>query len=138
MGPVGAPEVDVQLEFNELALRCAELRIAEPGRQARLDPSSAREGQQSPVLVMVAEGERFVLVDGYRRVASLKRLGHDVVEAVALPLEEPTAVEEGWRLETFRRRTALEDGWLLAELLERHGRSQVALAALVLDSCQVA
>lgn len=65
----------MQLEFNELALRYAELWIAEPGRQARLDRSSGREGQQSRVLVMVADGvceggdevflERFVVADGF-------------------------------------------------------------------------
>lgn len=117
----------MQVELNQLELRYDGLRIAETGRQARLEASIAREGQQSPVLV-VAEGDRFVLVDGYRRVSALKLLGHDVVEAALLPLEEAEALVEVWRLETSRRRTALEDAWLLAELVERHGRSQAEIA----------
>lgn len=119
----------MQVELNELELRYAGLRIAEPGRQARLEASIAHEGQQSPVLV-VAKDERFVLVDGYRRVAALKRLGRDVVEAMVLPVEEAVALVEVWRFEATRRRTALEDGWLLGELVERHGRSQAELARL--------
>ena len=119
----------MQVEIRELELRYAGLRIAEPGRQARLEASIAREDQRSPVLV-VAEGERFVLVDGYRRVAALESLGRDLVEVVVLPLEEATALVEVWRLEAARRRSALEDAWLVAELVERHGLSQAELAVV--------
>jgi len=120
----------LQLELHQLERRYAGLRIAEPGRRARLEASLAREGQQSPVLV-VADGEQYVLVDGYLRVAALQRLGRDIVEAVVLPMEEAAALVEVWKLETTRRRSALEDGWLLAELVERHGHSQVELAVLL-------
>lgn len=119
----------MQLELNELDRRYEGLRIAEPGRQARLGAALAREGQQSPVLVVQDSG-CWVLVDGYRRVAALEQLGHDLVEAVALPLEEAEALVEVWRLEAGRRRSALEDGWLLWELMDRHGRSQGELCPL--------
>jgi hypothetical protein len=115
----------MQIEIRELELRYAGLRIVDPRRQARLESSLAREGQQSAVLVVKAEDGALVLVDGYRRVAALQSLSRDVVEVALLPLEEAAALVEVWRLETARRRTALEDAWLLAELLERHGRSPV-------------
>ena len=121
----------MQIEIRELELRYAGLRIVEPRRQARLESSLAREGQQSAVLVVKAEDGALVLVDGYRRVAALQRLGGDVVEVALLPLEEPAALVEVWRLETARRRTALEDGWLLSELIERHGWSQAVLATML-------
>jgi ParB/RepB/Spo0J family partition protein len=121
----------MQIEIRELELRYAGLRIVDPRRQARLESSLAREGQQSAVLVVKAEDGALVLVDGYRRVAALQSLSRDVVEVALLPLEEAAALVEVWRLETARRRTALEDAWLLAELLERHGRSQVELARLL-------
>jgi ParB family transcriptional regulator, chromosome partitioning protein len=121
----------MQIEIRELELRYAALRIVDPRRQARLESSLAREGQQSSVLVVTAEDETMVLVDGYRRVVALQRLGRDVVDVAILPMEEASALVEVWRLETARRRTALEDAWLLAELLERHGRSQVELARML-------
>ena len=121
----------MQVEIHELDRRYAGLRVAESGRQARLEASLAREGQQHPVLVVASDGGGFVLIDGYRRVAALQSLGRDVVEVTVLPLEEAAALVEVWRLEASRRRTALEDGWLLAELVERHGRSQSELAVLL-------
>jgi len=121
----------VQIEIGELALRYVGLRIADAGRQARLEASLAREGQQSPVFVVADEGDGFVLVDGYQRVAALQSLGRDVVEAIVLPLEEAIALVEVWRMEAARRRSALEDAWLLAELLERHGRTQTELSAML-------
>jgi ParB family transcriptional regulator, chromosome partitioning protein len=121
----------MQIEIHELELRYAGLRIVDPGRQARLESSLAQEGQQSPVLVVASEGEALVLVDGYRRVAALQKLGRDMVEVAILPMAEAAALVEVWRLETARRRTALEDAWLLSELLERHGRTQAELARML-------
>ncbi|MBU1743245.1 MAG: ParB/RepB/Spo0J family partition protein [Proteobacteria bacterium] len=121
----------MQIEIRELELRYAGLRIVEPRRQARLESSLAREGQQSAVLAVKTEDGALVLVDGYRRVAALQRLGRDVVEVALLPMEEAAALVEVWRLEAARRRTALEDAWLLAELLVRHGRSQAELATML-------
>ena len=121
----------MQLELHQLELRYKGLRIVEPGRQARLEPSLAREGQQSPVLVVSDNKDSLVLVDGYRRVAALESLGRDVVEVLILPLQETAALVEVWRLEASRRRTALEDSWFLAELVERHGRSQIEISRML-------
>lgn len=121
----------MQVELVDLKLRYAGLRIADAGRQARLEASLAREGQQSPVLVVQDEADGLVLVDGYRRVRALQRLGQDLVEVAVLPLAEAAALVEVWRLEASRRRTALEDGWLLAELIERHSHTQAELGRLL-------
>ncbi len=58
----------MKVEIGELTLRYAGLRITDPGRQARLEASLAREGQHSPVLVVEDEADGLVLVDGYRRI----------------------------------------------------------------------
>ena len=104
----------MEIEISELDLRYSGLRIATPGRAARLEASLAREGQQSPVLVVAEAQGRYVLVDGYCRVEGLRRLGRDVVDVVVLPLGEAAALIEVWRMRTSRRRSALEDGWLVA------------------------
>jgi hypothetical protein len=74
---------------------------------------------------------RHVLIDGYRRVAALKRLGHDCVEAILLPMDEVAALCLKHRLEDGPPQSAMEQAWLLSELIERHGVSQVKLAQLL-------
>jgi ParB-like nuclease family protein len=69
--------------LHQLALRHADLRIDDPVRRQRLTASLAEVGQQVAVVV-VAEGARFVLIDGYRRVEALRRLGRDTVTATAV------------------------------------------------------
>ncbi len=111
------------IERRELVLRYVELRIANRGRQARMAASLAAEGQREPVLV-VREGEQYLLIDGYLRVAALESLAQDLIVAVCIDVEEVDALVLSWRLQRSRRRSALEDGWLVQELVERHGLSQ--------------
>jgi ParB-like chromosome segregation protein Spo0J len=120
----------MQVELNELVLRYAELRVRDANRQTRMRASLAADGQQSAVTVIATASvapHRFVLVDGYLRVAALRALGRDVVDAVCLELSEADALIMAHRLDEVGRRSALEDGWLLEELLSRHGLKQEEL-----------
>lgn len=118
----------MEIELHELELRYAELRIDDRGRRAELVAKIALHGQQGAVLV-IREGERYVLIDGYARVAALRELGRDLVEAVVLEVPEAEALVLAHRLEAKRPRSALEEGWLIVELIERHGLGQPAIAA---------
>jgi ParB/RepB/Spo0J family partition protein len=121
----------MQVELNELELRYAALRIRDAGRAARMRASLAADGQQSPVTVITTSGGsrgRYVLIDGYVRVAALRAIGRDVVEAVCVELGEPDALIMAHRLDEVGRRTALEDGWLLDELAVHHGLKQDELS----------
>jgi ParB family transcriptional regulator, chromosome partitioning protein len=113
----------LELEISQLVLRYSPLRVMDPGRVAWLAASIGREGQRTPVILA---GEN-VLVDGYHRVAALQSLGRDLVQGTRLELTEAEALVMTWRLGTGRRKTALEEGWLLAELMDRHERSQTDL-----------
>jgi ParB family transcriptional regulator, chromosome partitioning protein len=112
------------LELPSLVLKYAALRVLDPSRVGRLIAALSREDQQAPVLVV---GDR-VLVDGYHRVAALRELGLDLVQAVKLEVSEAEALVLAWRLETGRRKNALEEGWLLVELAIQ-GKTQAGLAA---------
>lgn len=109
----------VPLECRSLVLSYAHLRIREPSAEARLAASIADTGQTSPIIVVRDADGRAVLIDGYRRVRALVRLGHDTVAAVVLGLHAADALVYCHRLETSRRRSALEEGWLLRELCEQ-------------------
>ncbi len=94
-----------------------------PGRQRRLLASLAESGQQTPIVVVAAEGQadRYVVIDGYKRIAALEQLGRDTVEAVVWPMSEAAAVLLDRSLRLSEHETALEVGWLLAELEQRFG-----------------
>mgnify|MGYP006282271033 CR=1 FL=1 len=119
-----------ELEFFQIVLRYAALSVVEPRRKASLFASLAEHGQQAPVLVVRDKtDDSFILIDGYRRVAALKRLRVDTVRALVVPMTETEALLYKHRQETPRRRSAIEEGWLLRELIEGHGmsRSEVAV-----------
>jgi ParB/RepB/Spo0J family partition protein len=113
----------MQLEFHQLDRRWEHLRVRHPARQRRLLASLADSGQQTPIVVVAAEdqADRYVVIDGYKRIAALEQLGRDTVEAVAWPMSEAAAVLLDRSLRLSEHETALEVGWLLAELEQRFG-----------------
>jgi ParB family transcriptional regulator, chromosome partitioning protein len=113
----------MQLEFHQLDRRWEHLRVRHPARQRRLLASLAESGQQTPIVVVAAEGQgdRYVVIDGYKRIAALAQLGRDTVEAVVWPMSEAAAVLLDRSLRLSEHESALEVGWLLAELEQRFG-----------------
>ena len=113
----------MRLEFHQLERRGEQLRVRRPERQRRLLVSLAAAGQQTPIIVVaVAERpDRYLVIDGYQRLAALQQLGRDTVEALVWPLSEAEALVLDRSLRMAERETALEEGWLLAELERRFG-----------------
>ena len=120
----------MQLEFHQLERRWEHLRVRHPGRQRLLLASLAESGQQTPIVVVTAEqgADRYVVIDGYKRIAALEQLGRDTVEAVVWPMSEAAAVLLDRCLRLSQQETALEVGWLLAEMEQRFGYSLEELA----------
>src|SRR5690606_1241530 len=87
-------------------------------RDSRVLASLARDGQQLPVVV-VADADRYVLVDGYKRVRGLLQLGQDLVRATCWDLPEQEALLLGRLMRSGEGESALEQAWLLRELQER-------------------
>ena len=120
----------MQLEFHQLDRRWEHLRVRHPARQRRLLASLAECGQQTPIVVVAVEGQadRYVVIDGYKRLAALEQLGRDTVEAVAWPMNEAAAILLDRSLRLSEHETALEVGWLLQELEHRFGYGLDGLA----------
>src|SRR5215475_10307533 len=85
------------LDLHRLDLRFAGARVAEPRAVEQIARSIERGGQIVPCVAVadpavgVLQGEeRLVLIDGYRRIAALRRLGRDTarVECWACDLAE--------------------------------------------------
>ena len=113
----------MQLEFHQLDRRWEHLRVREPHRQRRLLASLADSGQQTPIVVVRRPGhrDRYLVIDGYKRVAALEQLGRDTVEATVWAMSEAEALLLSRSLRFSPQESALEQGWLLAEMEQRFG-----------------
>jgi ParB family transcriptional regulator, chromosome partitioning protein len=110
----------VNVERHQLDLRYEKLRTRKPEAERKLLASLAEIGQQVPVVVVRGEApDRFVLVDGYKRVRALRRLGQDLVGVTCWDLSEAEALVLDRLMRTGEGATALEQGWLLHELTVR-------------------
>jgi ParB family transcriptional regulator, chromosome partitioning protein len=120
----------MQLEFHQLELRSEHLRVQQPQQQKRLLASLAVSGQQTPIVVVALDSEpdRYVVIDGHKRIAALQQLGRDSVEAVVWPMTEAEALVLNRSSHWSQRESALEEGWLLADLQQRFGYSLQELA----------
>src|SRR5438876_199650 len=116
-------EQAMQLEFHQLDRRWEHLRVRRPDRQRRLLASLAESGQQTPIVVVALtdQTDRYLVIDGYKRIAALQQLGRDTVEAVVWPMSEAEALMLERSLRFSAQETALEQGWLLAEMEQRFG-----------------
>jgi len=120
----------MKLEFHQLDRRYEHLRVRNPERQRRLLASLAVSGQQTPIVVVAVseQANRYLVIDGYKRVAALEQLGRDTIEVVIWPMSEADALVLDRSMRFSEQETALEQGWLLQELERRFGYSLDDLA----------
>jgi ParB family chromosome partitioning protein len=120
----------MRLEFHQLERRWEHLRVREPHRQRQLIASLAEAGQQTPIIVVADEQNRgrYVVIDGYKRIAALEQLRQDTVEATVWPMGEAAALLLERSLRFSRPECALEQGWLLSEMAQHFGYSLEELA----------
>jgi ParB family transcriptional regulator, chromosome partitioning protein len=120
----------MKLEFHQLDRRHEHLRVRNAHRQRQLLASLATARQQTPIIVIAVsdQPDRYLVIDGYKRVAALEQLGRDTVEAVIWPLDEVQALVLDRSLHWSERESALEEGWLLSELEQRFGYGLEKLA----------
>lgn len=120
----------MELELHQLDRRYEALRTSSRERDCRVVASLARDGQLLPVVVVEAGAgaDRYVLVDGYKRVRGLQQLRHDVVRATCWNLPEDEALLLGRLMRSSEGNSALELAWLLRELQERFSLSREELA----------
>jgi ParB/RepB/Spo0J family partition protein len=110
----------MELELHQLDRRYEALRTRSARRERRLLSSLSEVGQQTPIIV-VRDGTHWVVVDGYKRVRAVHRLGQDVVLAAEWALSEPDALLLERALRGGNADSAIEQGWLLRELMQRFG-----------------
>jgi uncharacterized ParB-like nuclease family protein len=116
----------MRLEFHQLDRRHEHLRARNPQRQRQLLASLAASGQQSPIVVVAVpdQPDRFLVIDGHKRIAALEQLGRDTVEAVIWPLallarrNVPTGTDSETLVFASRNGTPLNAKNLLRRVLQ--------------------
>src|ERR1035437_8932026 len=88
------PQATMQLEFHQLDRRWEHLRVRRPHRQRRLMASLAESGQQTPIVVVLSPDhrDRYLVIDGHKRIAALQQLGRDTVEATVWAMSDAEAL----------------------------------------------
>ena len=116
----------MELEWHQLDLRYEALRRRHTAHERQLLVSGAELGQQTPIIVINPDSP-LVVIDGYKRVRALKRLGRDTVRSMQWSVPEPEALllERGLRQGS---EDTLDQAWLLVELQQRFGFSVDELA----------
>jgi ParB/RepB/Spo0J family partition protein len=130
-GPLAVTQYP-ELECHRLELRFAATRLASRQALAALERSLAEVGQLRPLVVVPAPEpappSRFVLVDGYRRFAALRRLGRDTVRVEVWECGVAAALAALLTQSGSRPFEPLEQALLLQALTLESGLSQRALA----------
>jgi ParB family transcriptional regulator, chromosome partitioning protein len=113
----------MKLEFHQLDRRLEHLRVCRPERHRRLLASLDDSGQQVPIVTVEVENQphRYLVIDGYKRVAALQQLGRDTVEATVWEMSEGEALVLDRSMRLSEKETSIEQGWVLAELEQRFG-----------------
>ncbi len=119
----------MELELHQLELRYAHLRTRVPRRERQLTASLAEVGQLMPVVVVRGGGEeRYVLLDGYKRLRAARRLHLDTVRAICWELDEADALLLERLMRTGEPDSPLAQGWLLSDLRVRFALALEELA----------
>jgi len=116
----------VDLDLHRLELRYAAARVVDARAVERLSRSIEQSGQLIACAAVAAEPgtQRLVLIDGYRRVAALRRLGRDTVKIECWSCDLTQGLLLFLAHAHGRALAALEEAMLLRELVQGQGLTQ--------------
>ena len=117
------------IEIVHLDMLYAHTRIRRPREIVSLADSLLRCGQLLPIVVVESTPPRFVLIDGYKRVAAARRVGRDTLQAQIWPGCEKDALFQLLARDGARQFDVFEQAQLLRELKTTHRLSQTEIAA---------
>lgn len=123
-----------QLDVSKIDLRFSSLRLSSPREFRRLQSSVHSEGRiRDPLLVSTAvQAQRWVLVDGFKRLRVAEELGLSHVWVQAVQLDAAHAKAAILQCNQPRQGVCeLEEAWIVHSLCREHGMKQTQVAALL-------
>ena len=121
------------LTLEQLDVRFESLRLVSPAEMSRLRASVERDGVRQPVVVSTGvERDRFVLLDGFKRVRILREQGTAEVLATLVTLDAAASKAAIVTCNAPHRGLSdLEEAWIVQSLCRGHRVSQVELGRLL-------
>jgi len=122
-----------RLALAEIDRRYGVLRLAAPPLLRQLRGSVQREGIRHPIVVSCAvEGERWVLVDGFKRVRVAEDLGLQEVWAQVVKLDGTQAKAAIVKCNQARPGLCeIEEAWIVRSLIREQGLKQAQVGDLL-------
>jgi ParB family transcriptional regulator, chromosome partitioning protein len=115
----------MELDLHRLDLRFAAMRITDAPAVQRLADSIEEHGQLVECVAVGQPGDlSLVLIDGYRRVAALARLGRDIAAVQCWSCSVSQALTQALARSGSRPFIPIEEAMLLRELIDTHGLTQ--------------
>lgn len=122
-------ETNDEIDLHRLDLRFAPARLIDPGAVAALARSIEQSGQLVPcITVSEADGTGLILIDGYRRIEALRRLGRDTARIETWTCSLAQGLLSFFAHNGQRPLAAIEEGLLLQELVQGQGMTQREVA----------
>ena len=115
------------IDLHGLDLRYADARLADARAVERLARSIEQCGQLVPCIV-VPDADQWVVIDGYRRIAALRRLGRDTANVQPWLCDLAQGLLNVLTQSQSRPLMAIEEALLLRELVSRLQLSQREVA----------
>src|SRR5690606_3242923 len=122
-----------RLALAAIDRRFASLRLISPVDVRRLRASIEREGIRHPVLVSTAvEPDRWVLLDGFKRVRIAEELGLASIWAHEVAFDAAQSKAAMLHANQAQRGLSdVEEAWIVRALVREHGMTQVAAGQLL-------
>lgn len=118
-----------EVDLHRLDLRFDQVRVLDPRAVEHLARSIEQSGQLIACVAVPEDGsQRLILVDGYRRVAALRRLRRDTAWIECWACDLTQALLSLLARANARPLAALEEALLLRELVHSQGLSQHEVA----------
>jgi ParB family transcriptional regulator, chromosome partitioning protein len=117
-----------EVDLHRLELRFAAARLIEPHAIDALARSIEQSGQLIACIAVPDTDGRLILIDGYRRVQALRRLGRDTAQVDTWDCELAQALLTVLAQSSRRPFAALEEALLLQELVQGQGLSEREVA----------
>lgn len=115
------------VELSSLDLRYEGHRLRDDAHEARLLASIAQRGIEEPLAGVDRSAAR-LLLDGFKRCRSAKKLGIDCIPYVSLGEEEATGILNLMRASTSKGLNILEQARFVVDLVSIHGMNVAEVA----------
>ncbi|MFC1707139.1 ParB/RepB/Spo0J family partition protein [Planctomycetota bacterium] len=116
-----------EVEISEIDLRYEDYRMKAPGLEAKLLVSIQERGIEEPLKGVEVQGTK-ILLNGFKRYRSARRLGLGVVPWTSLGEDEVTGIVAVMRASNHKGLSVLEQARFVDDLSRRHGMSVAEIA----------